>query len=740
MVSGNQEKEGLARKYRLRLARELGINDDALDSGKAVDSKAVSSVKTYSSNYEQFKKENLPRRLTAYENACNFCSRIVRINPGKARNDELEKLINLSHINTTPSGTVSLAVLAFAAVLLIGAALWLAGSSTFIVVYSLVIGLVLFVALLKLPDFFANSWRLQASNQMVQCIFYMASFMRHTSSIELAVRFAADRLSPPLSLDLKKVMWDVETEKYETVKESLDSYLETWRDWNMEFIESVHLLEGSLYEPSEDKRVGMIDKGLNLMLEETYEKMLRYSHDLKAPITMLYMLGLVLPILGLVILPMVAGFMTSDIPPLTIAAYIALIYNVTIPLLLFYLTKTTLSKRPTGYGEVDISEEIPALKRYRNIVLRFGGREILLSPLVVSLIVGGVMLLIGIVPWAVQFIVPQAVLLGEQPFEPSMGFKLLDYRLYSSGTGIIGPYGIGAAVISMLVPLAFGIGVGTYFLLRSQNVFKIRERSRKLEEEFASALFHLGNRIGDGVPVESAIEKVALMMKETPSGEFFGLVSVNMRKFGMSLEKAIFDPNAGAINYFPSPIIESSIKVMMESAKKGPKSASTTLINISEYIKDIHRVNERLRDLMADIISDMKQQVSILAPAIAGIVVGITSMIIGILGSLSQQMANISAISADNTIPSGLLNLFGEGIPTYYFQIIIGVYIVEVIYIMTLLINGIESGSDKLSERYLLGSNLVKSTIVYVVIALAITIVFNAIAASIITGIATPAM
>ncbi len=738
-MAGDTEKEGLAVKYRLRLARELGISE-APEEKKSAGKKAASSIKTYSSNYEQFKRENLPRRLNIYEKACNFCSRIVNIKPGKNRNDELEKLISLSHINTTPEGTVSLAAMTFAIVLLFGAALWLKGSSLFIVIYSMVAGLILLTALLKLPDFFANSWRLQASNQMVQCIFYMASFMRHTSNIELAVRFSADRLSPPLSLDLKKVMWDVETGRYDTVKESLDSYLETWRDWNTEFIESVHLLEGSLYEPSEDKRVGMIDKGLNLMLEETYEKMLRYSHDLKSPITMLYMLGLVLPILGLVVLPMIASFMTSDVGPLTIAAYIALIYNLTIPVLLFYLTKTTLSKRPTGYGETDISDEIPALKKYRNIVLRFGNRELLLSPLVVSLLVGGVMLAIGISPWALQFIIPQESLLNEQPFEPSMGFKLLDYRNYASGTGLIGPYGIGAAVISMLVPLSLGIGIGMYFLLRSQNVFKIRERARKLEEEFASALFHLGNRIGDGVPVESAIEKIALMMKQTTSGEFFGLVSVNMRKFGMSLERAIFDKNAGAINYFPSPIIESSMKVLMESARKGPKSASTTLINISEYIKDIHRVNERLRDLMADIISDMKQQVSILAPALAGIVVGITSMIIGILSSLSEQMANISAISADNTIPPDILNLFGEGIPTYYFQIIIGVYVVEVIYIMTLLINGVESGSDRLSERYLLGSNLIKSTIVYTIIALAIMVVFNAIAASIITGIAAPAM
>lgn len=725
----DDRKEELIRKYRSRLSKELGLDRDSAVKSSA----SVVGSRRYSSNYEQFKEENLPKPLSFYEVSCNFCGRLLNISPGKARSEELSRLIGLSHLNVSPNSTVGFAVIVFMLVLLAGVGAALLTASLFAFGYAVVVALVVLVALLKLPDFFANSWRLQASNQMVQCVFYMAAFMRHTSNLELAVRFAAERLSPPLSLDLKKVLWDVETDRYETIKESLDYYLETWRDWNLEFIESFHLLEGSLYEPSDDKRLGMVDKALNLMLEETYDRMLRYTHELKAPVTMLYMLGLVLPILGLVILPMVASFMTADIPPMKIAAYIALLYNVTIPVLLLYLTKNTLSKRPTGYGSTDISEDVPSLKKYRNIVFRLFGAELSVSPAVLSIGFMAVMLFFGVLPLAARYSLPEAVLIGERPFLPSLDFKLLDYRV--SGGELIGPYGIGAAVLSMLVPLAFGVGFGLYFLLRSRNVFKIRERSRKLEDEFASALFQLGNRIGDGIPVEAAFEKVAVMVKGTSSAEFFNIVSENIRKRGMGLESAIFNRKTGAINYFPSPVIESSMKVLLESSKKGPKSASSSLINVSEYIKDIHRVNERLQDLMADIISDMKQQVSILAPAIAGIVVGITSMIIGILGSLTKQIAAIGELSPDASAPTGLLSVFGDGVPTYFFQIIIGVYIVEVIYIMTVLINGIESGADRLSERYLIGINLIKSTIVYSIIALVVLVVFNAIASSIIGNV-----
>ena len=80
--------------------------------------------------------------------------------------------------------------------------------------------LALYGGLITTPKYLSNVWRMKASNQMVISIFYTVSYMRHTSNLELAIEFAADHLSPPLSIDLKKVLWDVETEKFSSIKES----------------------------------------------------------------------------------------------------------------------------------------------------------------------------------------------------------------------------------------------------------------------------------------------------------------------------------------------------------------------------------------------------------------------------------------------------------------------------------------------------------------------------------------
>jgi hypothetical protein len=237
--------------------------------------------------------------------------------------------------------------------------------------------------------------------------------------------------------------------------------------------------------------------------------------------------------------------------------------------------------------------------------------------------------------------------------------------------------------------------------------------------------------LGDGLPAEIAFQKVAEVMKDSISGKFFKLVAINISKLGMGVQEAIFNPKRGALVTYPSAIIQSSMKVLIESAKKGPLIAAQALLNVARYIKEIHKVNERLKDLMADIISDMKSQIAFLTPAISGIVIGITSMITYILGNLSKNISNLGAEQAGTQIGT-LATMFGDGIPTYYFQAVVGIYVFQIVYILTVLSNGIENGADKLQERYLLGRNLIKSTLLYCFIAGVVMIIFNLIASRIV--------
>ena len=735
----------LVSKYKKELEQKLGQRE-------SIEARPITTKE-----YQQFKHEFMPTRLNLFEKACNFSEKLIKLKPDAKTEPIIQEAINICHLSVTPAGTISFAYLFPVLFALIGvfatiAVPFITGGqiSTFFITFFVVGGLILIFPLTKLPEFLANSWRMKASNQMVLCIFYVVTYMRHTSNLERAINFASDHLTPPLSLDMKKIIWDVETEKFESVKESLDSYLQSWKKWNMEFIESFHLVEASLFEGVEKNRLATLDNALTVILEETYEKMLHFAQNLKSPITMIHMIGIILPILGLVILPLVVSFMEN-----VEWYHLAMLYNIILPISVYYLIKKTLSMRPTGYGETDITEENPELKKYQNVIIKMGGSEIKISPLIISVIVGAIFISIALFPIALHYVhsdplwdivlVEDAkrgtVLKTIDSSTPNeelalVKFDFLGYRTSRKDPSKIkGPYGIGASIASLGVPVGIGIAIGLYYRLRSKNIIDIREKAKQLEDEFASALFQLGNRLGDGIPAEIAFGKVAAVMEGTASGTFFQAVEVNIRRLGMGIEQAIFDPKAGAILQFPSKTIDSAMKILIDSSKKGPLIASQALVSVSVYIKEIHKVDERLKDLMADISSDIKSQISFLTPTISGIVIGITSMITTIIGKLGIQLTKIQATAgagaATGGAGAGLVDLFGDGIPTYYFQIIVGLYVVQIIYILTIMSNGIENGADTVSEQYLLGKNLTRSVGMYVLISLIVILTFNLIAANI---------
>lgn len=688
-----------------------------------------------SPEFRQFENENKSVIHSWYEKVCHFSGSMIKINPGKEKQAEYKLALATCHLNTTPEDTFAFAIIGPTLFMISGLifSATIMNADLFFITFFLLAGIGIMIPLTKLPFIFANIWRLKSSKEIVLCIFYIVTYMRQNSNLEKAIEFAADHLSGPLAIELKKVLWDVETQHYSTIQESLDNYLEIWRKTNSEFLESMNLIESSLFEPREEDRIGLLDKSLDIILSETYEKMLHYSHDIQSPLSTLHMLGVILPILGLVILPLVVSFMEN------VAWYhISILYNVVIPVSVFFIGKNILSTRPGGYSSGDISKDNPLVKAQKEKKI-FG---IKVTPLFMALIIALPLFLLGISPLVAGMILEdgQDIYLFRDEYGTRWyhNMKVLDYHKVTGvvdDTGAntyIGPYGMVATLLGICLILSFGLGIGYYYLYKTENLILIREQTKKLENEFGSAIFQLGNRLGDGIPLEMAFSKVIDVMGDSDPGKFFTIIDQNIRRLGMSPEEAIFDKKIGAIQFYPSNLILSTMKVLTESIKKGPLIAARAVTNVARYVKEMHAVEERLKDLLAEVISSMNSLIKFLAPVISGIVVGITAMITNIIGTLSSALNQFSEGGvAESGALSGLTSMFGDGIPTYHFQIVVGLYIVQVVYIISKAISGISDGDDKLSEENVIAKNLIKSTILYAVMTAIVMIIFNVIAMSI---------
>ena len=688
---------------------------DKLDD--AFDERKIPKIKR-TQEYKVFRNEMIGRRITFYESLCNSTEKILTVQPKDP--EKLNDAIQTVHLNITPQGASSFATFLSLAVTLLaiifGIVLFVFGKlglgMALLVMGLILVALLMIGPLTKIPIYIADRWRMKASNQMVLCILYVMMFMRHTSNLEHAIQFAANHLRAPLALDLRKVLWDVETGKFSTIKEALDRYILTWRKTAPDFVQSFHLIISSLYEPNNDRRMTLLDKSLEVMLDGTYERMLHFTHDLRNPIQLLHMLGVVLPILGLVIFPLVGSLLGGSGTVKMIILFV--LYNICLPIVVFLLGLKILSKRPTGYStDAVLSKE--ARKRMQNIQLPFG---ISMSPLWIA---SGFMIafvIIGTMPLILHAVNPSL----DFSLSPNVPLPFFDYKDNLGGPcqpdrTCFGPFGVGATLLGLLIPLSLGLGIGWYYTRRTKKLMVLKKETMALEKEFSAALFQLGNRIGDGVPAEAAFGAVAKAMRGSNASRFFNMVHANVVSRGMKLEDAIFEPEHGALRSYPSRMIASSMKILVESAKKGPQIVARTLMGISAYLTKIHRVNERLKDLMADITSSMKSQIMFLTPIIAGIVVGIGVMIVTIMGGL-QNITTVDAASGENDLGVGsitaLVDLFRADklIPSYFFQLIVGIYVVQVVVILSFLVSGVEFGPDKVIEQSTIGKNL-KSTLLF---------------------------
>lgn len=673
------------------------------------------SSSSFSREYSEFKKEMAPE-FTRYERWCNGLGSIFRSNISKKDEERIKRQIEIAHLDIMPwqvfglGLTVFLIIFFFGLFASISIALikgdFLASFPFSFFILNLFVGLFSFYFLSNYPNRLAIKWRLKASSQMVPAVLYVVVYMRHTPNLEKAIAFASQNLEDPLALDFKKIFYDVQIGKFSSMKESLDNYLGTWTDYAPFFIESFHLIESSLFEPDNSRRISTLEKALQVVLEGVHDGMLKFVQEVKSPLQNTYMFTVVLPVLGIALIPMASAMLGGMIK----WNHIFMVYVLLFPFLAFYLTDKITVLRPGGHGESDLLEKNPFYTRYKS-------KEHYIKAFLICF----PLIIIGLIPFIFQipFFTESLGLKNDYSFsEIGFGFlgdgKIFDFKELGGGK-TNGPFGIGALFLSLFIPL----GIAFFFSIANKSktagLIEDRENTKKLEAEFNNSLFQIGNRIGNGTPPELVFGKIAESSKGLVTENFFKLVNYNIMQMGMSVEKAIFNPKSGAILHYPSGLIATSMKILVESSKKGLGIAAVSLTSISEYIKNIQKITSRLKDILAEVVSEMKSNMTFLAPLLSGVVVGLAAMISTILSS--------PVLSGGETSVAGAVNVSDffkavDMIPPYFLQICIGIYLVEIIFILTSTLVTVDSGEDKLEKTSRVGKNLFGGMIFYFIVSL----------------------
>ncbi|MFH8132568.1 MAG: hypothetical protein QW321_03120, partial [Candidatus Aenigmatarchaeota archaeon] len=278
------------------------------------------------------------------------------------------------------------------------------------------------------------------------------------------------------------------------------------------------------------------------------------------------------------------------------------------------------------------------------------------------------------------------------------------------------------------ITAGFAAMVISYFYLRSFQRIKIRNEIKNIEDEFRTGLVTIGNFLSEGMPIEVAINKSLeeyqkLGMKTRAIHSFFTKLLINIRNFGMTFRKALFDEAHGVLRYYPSRLIEDIMRVLSDASEKSTVLLGVIAKTISNYLDNVHRIELKIRELLENTRSAIRLQASFIVPIICGIIGSLTIFIIYILKILATRFAEIQKSLGLGLLPSGenfidiLIGSFQTVVPLTVLQAAIGIYTVETVALLSMLLSGIENGFDKVARDYTIGKTLMVAIIVYGVIS-----------------------
>ncbi len=725
-----------------------------MDEFDFFDVKDPTGESTDSMEYKNYINEETLRK-DKMEKLYAFFGQKLHIKPPEAIEKMLSEGVMFSRMNITTTDVFS-SIIAIAGVLFVLGLLAYPFTQGSLQIFLLLVlpgmaGWYLF----SLPQYNADVLRVKAADESIQILLYMSIYMRIAPNFEKALMFASRYSEGPITDDIRKILWDLEMRKKVTIMDAISDKTPIWVKWAPNFVKAMDMLYQVLYQPTQQEREETISKTVNYILEKTKSEMEEYVENVYPKISIIYAMGILMPAMGLVMFPIISIFMNDS----GISSFdLAIGYLIILPAILFWFMRRILSKRPGAFKAPDISKhpDMAPEGYYKFTVPKSKPPKSFLVPL---LPVAIIVLLIIILPGLFHFI----NLAGD--YSAAVNPELLKKVVYRESE-LYAPtciqcmnaeferqdvnydfcrsceYGFDNIVSTLAVTIAFAVGIIIYFFGRSKQKIKLRNMIKEIEKSFQIGLFMLGSFLAEGIPIEAAVERSLEESKRMEESSlvflFFRRMYDNIINMGMTFKAAILDPEYGVLKYFPSPMINEILRIVIESTERGTKTSAEAIKSIVSYLNNMENVENMLKRLLTKVRSSLEMLAQFIVPMVTAITASLGVFILNMLKQLGEQLDALMEIFSTGFMSggevggmSGIMDMIvgdmSQLIPLTILQGIIGLYCIEVVILISFLLNGVDNGFDTVARDYTIGRNMIIAAVIYIGTFLVASFIFGGI-------------
>ncbi len=514
----------------------------------------------------------------------------------------------------------------------------------FILPAVLLLPMVTYAFLMNYPEILSKRLIHLSIGRSPEVINYMAMAMRLTPSLDRAMKFAAENCDEPFSSSIRKALWNVQMRRRKSIEEGFDAYTNDVGEWNEDLKHALYALRSATLERDRRGIEQALDKAQSIILTGTKMQIERFASKLTAPTTILFVLG--------VLMPMILGSM--------------------LPLLTLNLPSVSTAAVSTA-AEANPPSPI-------NIILLM---DVLFPAITLT--------------YAYYILGKRPSIAHQKKITPSSKAKILKNGVVC---GFFGAFTFAAGSVLNIIPNAFlmvltlGWGMGLFLLLNAAKSVGEIKKIEEMEEDLPDALFQIGSMVGEGEPLERAFKKVGDSMKDRFIGKLLTHIAHTTLLTRRPLEDVLFSRD-GVLSNVPSRTIHASLRIAAEVTKKDAVEAGQTIITVSNYLRDMRKVEHDVKARLNSTVEMMRATALFFAP----LVMGITAAMYVLLS------AAFSALQAPPISPQ-------------IFFLVLGVYLLLTVISITYFTNGIERGVDRAHLMYSIGMGMPIASTIYVFTAL----------------------
>lgn len=533
--------------------------------------------------------------------------------------------------------------------------------------------------------------------------------MKLVPNLEKAISFAVEHGEGFLAETLRQVLWDTQLGIYSTVEEGLDKVAYRLGRFSDEFKHAIMRIRTSLLEADDAKRYVLLDGALKEAVEGVRNRMVAAASALYSPSIQLFYLGVFLPLLLFIVIPVWLAFSSES--PLANPVLLVLLYDVLLPGLTFYFARSILSKRPQAYTAPEIPDRL--VKGYS----RKKRAALLQAVLIIIVGIGISYYLHTLLDWTPgRALVDLGVCSPDALEECVATLTPQEIEMYTGGYDMT-PYAlIFGVMISIVLAIAF------YLYSITDDKLKVQDDVMTIEKEFKDAVYVLASRMGEGKPLENALDAVAENMPESKIASVFQRISYNVKSLGLTIEEAIFSPVFGVLKDLPSKMLHDAMRLVVSAVSLGTELASRALAALSEQLRNEEEVVQRIREKTGEIALMMLTMAYLVAPVVLGITIALEKVIVNSVAQfgasgLAEDVEHLSDVGGAaafvETTAGALSQVKGPPIPDWLFLISVAVYTLEITALLVWFASYMHDGPNKIRMYRKLAYALVVSAILF---------------------------